>query len=90
MIHTSASICLDTLPDTTQRNCDANTLTNQCFVSTSEIITLTTMAEEEIGKINRKLQKMIDKSEVVSSRNFLFLLNSQRQKCRTKPLHEIC
>jgi len=24
------------------------------------------MAEEEIGKINRKLQKMIDKSEVVS------------------------
>jgi hypothetical protein len=34
------------------------------------------MAEEEIGKINRKLQKMIDKSEVVSSffgKNFLSL-----------------
>lgn len=26
------------------------------------------MTEEEIGKINRKLQKMIDKSEVVSSK----------------------
>jgi hypothetical protein len=32
------------------------------------------MAEEEIGKINRKLQKMIDKSEVVNilKRKILF------------------
>jgi hypothetical protein len=35
------------------------------------------MAEEEIGKINRKLQKMIDKSEVVDilkEKFFLFYL----------------
>jgi hypothetical protein len=36
------------------------------------------MAEEEIGKINRKLQKMIDKSEVVNfrktKRSFFFVI----------------
>jgi hypothetical protein len=30
------------------------------------------MTEEEIGKINRKLQKMIDKSEVVSFEKISF------------------
>jgi hypothetical protein len=35
------------------------------------------MAEEEIGKINRKLQKMIDKSEVVDilKRKFYLIKN---------------
>ena len=40
------------------------------------------MAEEEIGKINRKLQKMIDKSEVVRARrreeNVSFLIDKYR------------
>jgi hypothetical protein len=41
------------------------------------------MAEEEIGKINRKLQKMIDKSEVVDilKRKFYLIKNYY---CRMK------
>ena len=50
------------------------------------------MTEEEIGKVNRKLQKMIDKSEVVSSKietvvsNVFSTLNSPRMN----RLHVIC
>jgi len=47
------------------------------------------MAEEEIGKINRKLQKMIDKSEVVNFRTnktFFFFCHFL---FRMKQLHEI-
>lgn len=49
------------------------------------------MAEEEIGKINRKLQKMIDKNEVVGEILFenSFSLIFFVLKTRMNQLHEI-